>query len=58
MTNTLSLEPASQVNVSTIIDSAVKVEAPFYLYDQAVIDSKCDELKSMPNAFGLMLDML
>ncbi len=39
---------------SKIIARAAEIATtPFYLYDQKIVDEKCDALKAMPNAYGL-----
>ncbi|MBN1412834.1 MAG: diaminopimelate decarboxylase [Spirochaetales bacterium] len=43
----------SQVTPGIITGAAKQYSTPFYLYDEKVIEDRCDQLKSMPNPFGL-----
>ena len=43
----------SAVSPSAILDAAKKTATPFYIYDEASIRERCQDMLAMPNAFGL-----
>ncbi len=49
----LPVKEIGEIYAQTVVKAANLTTTPFYLYDQKIIDSKCKELKSMPNAYGL-----
>jgi diaminopimelate decarboxylase len=50
------IAPFSQVTPEIIVSAVKRFDTPFYLYDENIILSKCDQFLSMPNAFGLKVD--
>jgi diaminopimelate decarboxylase len=46
----------SGITPEIIADAAKRFATPFYLYDEKIITSKCDQFLSLPNAFGLKVD--
>ena len=47
------LTPFGNVSCKTIVQAAEKFSTPVYLYDEAVIVQKCQDVLNMPNAYGL-----
>lgn len=41
------------VTPEVVVESAERFGTPQYFYDEVVIDNKCDDVLSMPNAYGL-----
>ena len=48
-----SISGFGSVTPEVIAESAANFGTPLYLYDESVIDQKCKEVLSMPNAYGL-----
>lgn len=47
------LNPLSNIEATTIADVARQFGTPVYLYDEAMIISRCKNSMAMPNAFGI-----
>ncbi|RPI02975.1 MAG: diaminopimelate decarboxylase, partial [Calditrichaeota bacterium] len=44
-----------QMTTDKIVEVAQHYKTPFYLYDEQTIINKCQDVQSMPNAFGLQV---
>jgi diaminopimelate decarboxylase len=53
--NEYLLYPSGLLTPPSCVKAADDYGTPLYLYDEAVLISKCKELLSMPNAFGLRI---
>jgi diaminopimelate decarboxylase len=47
------ITPFGQVTPEVVVEAANRFQTPMYLYDETVIDQKCEDVLHMPNAFGL-----
>lgn len=48
------IAPFGQVTPGAAVEAVRRFQTPFYLYDETVIDQKCNDVLNMPNAFGLI----
>lgn len=49
----MKMTPFSAVTAANIVSAAKQFGTPLYLYDETLIEQKCQSLLRMPNAFGL-----
>ena len=53
MPKEITLLNKSRITAKAIVDAAKLSPTPFYIYDEESIRKRCQEMKAMPNAFGL-----